>query len=60
VRSLVSSLVEKHGLKALVVETIVGSAAEAETLRFPGSPTVRVNGRDVEPQAEVKEDYGLG
>ena len=59
-RSLVSSLVEKHGIKALVVETIVGSAAEAETLRFPGSPTVRVNGSDVEPQAEMQVGFGLG
>jgi hypothetical protein len=27
----------------------VNSDAEAKTLRFPGSPTIRVNGTDVEP-----------
>jgi hypothetical protein len=43
-----------------VAETTVGSAKEAVALRFPGSPTVRVNGSDIEPQAEMKEDYGLG
>ena len=31
----------------------------AETERFLGSPTVRVNGRDVEPGAEDRSDYGL-
>lgn len=32
-------------------------AAEAE--RFLGSPTVRVNGRDVDPGAAERSDYGL-
>lgn len=32
-------------------------AAEAE--RFLGSPTVRVDGRDVEPGAAERSDYGL-
>jgi hypothetical protein len=27
--------------------------------RFLGSPTVRVNGRDVEPDAEQRTDYGM-
>lgn len=28
-------------------------------LRFLGSPTVRVEGRDVEPGAEVRTDFAL-
>ncbi len=32
-------------------------AAEAE--RFLGSPTVRVNGRDVDPGADGRTDFGL-
>lgn len=32
---------------------------EAQRLRFLGSPTVRVDGRDVEPGADVREDFGL-
>jgi len=31
----------------------------AQRERFLGSPTVRVNGRDVEPNAERRTDYGL-
>ena len=32
-------------------------AAEAE--RFLGSPTIRVDGEDVEPSASERTDYGL-
>jgi hypothetical protein len=31
----------------------------AQRERFLGSPTVRVDGRDVEPDAEDREDFGL-
>ena len=31
----------------------------AQRERFLGSPTVRVNGRDVEPEAEQRTDYGM-
>jgi hypothetical protein len=37
------------------VQTV--DAAEHE--RFLGSPTVRVNGRDIEPDAEARTDFGL-
>ena len=37
----------------------VTSAEEAERERFLGSPTLRVDGRDVEPGAEERTDYGL-
>jgi hypothetical protein len=30
-----------------------------ERVRFLGSPTVRVNGRDVDPDAVDRTDYGL-
>ena len=34
--------------------------AAAEQTRFPGSPTVRVDGRDVEPGSEPANGYVLG
>ncbi len=37
----------------------IHSAEEAEAERFLGSPTVRVEGRDVEPGAETRTDFGL-
>jgi hypothetical protein len=37
-----------------VVTLPVSTEAEANALRFPGSPTVRINGEDIEPsQASV-------
>jgi hypothetical protein len=56
----VNSLLEKRGINAQVEEITVASFEEAAVLRFPGSPTVRVNGRDVDPPVEKQEDYGLG
>jgi hypothetical protein len=33
--------------------------AAAQSQRFLGSPTLRVEGRDVEPGAELRTDFGL-
>jgi hypothetical protein len=37
----------------------VEDADTAEAKRFLGSPTVRVDGRDVEPGADMRTDFGL-
>ncbi len=37
----------------------VGTQKKAEALRFPGSPTIRVNGKDIEPDADKKANFGL-
>lgn len=37
----------------------VESAEQAESERFLGSPTLRVDGRDVDPGAEARDDFGL-
>ena len=41
-------------------EVEVRTSAEAEALRFIGSPTVRVNGLDVEPEARTVYHFGMG
>ena len=38
----------------------VPDAADAVDLRFLGSPTVRVDGGDVEPGADERRDYSFG
>jgi hypothetical protein len=38
---------------------LVETVERARAARFLGSPTVRVNGRDVEPGAEQRTDYGI-
>ena len=32
---------------------------QAEALAFLGSPTVQMEGRDIEPEARTRQDFGL-
>jgi hypothetical protein len=54
-RNLISEIRPDTSIELRRIETPV--AAEAE--RFLGSPTVRVDGADVEPGAEARLDFGL-
>ncbi len=51
---------EEVGVSVALSERVVADQNEARALRMPGSPTVRVDGRDVEPGAGALEDFGLG
>jgi hypothetical protein len=57
VMPMVGPVAEAAG--ARVVTRRLETSQEAETQRFLGSPTVRVDGVDVEPGAEQRSDYGL-
>jgi hypothetical protein len=52
-----SELAQLRGAK-LVLRS-VDTPEDAERERFLGSPTVRVDGRDVDPGAGLRTDYGL-
>jgi hypothetical protein len=55
IRELIDA--ERH---PAVIELVhVDSDAEAHTRRFLGSPTVRIDGADIEPGADQRTDYGL-
>ncbi len=53
-------VIQELGLAAEIVEIPVRSQAEAERVRFLGSPSVRVDGIDIEPRAGSQTEYGLG
>ena len=55
----VREILERLGLDAEVVEVEVQRLEDAPRLRFLGSPSVRVNGVDVEPAARTRTDYGF-
>jgi len=42
-----------------VDEVLVRDAEMAQSLKFLGSPTIRINGHDVEPQSEKAVAFGL-
>jgi len=48
-RDLLEEVLEARGLPVEVELREVTTDAEAAELRFPGSPTIRVDGRDVDP-----------
>lgn len=48
-----------HGVRSPIETVEVGSLADAVRLRFLGSPTVRVNGVDVDPAARGRSDFGM-
>jgi hypothetical protein len=53
------TVLEEEGMEADIELVAVDTDEEARRLRFPGSPTIRVDGRDLFPVLE-KEDWRLG
>ena len=53
------ALLQALGIDSEVRCRRVESDRAAVALGFPGSPTLRVGERDVEPGAELRTDYGL-
>ena len=47
--ALLEAVLEERGLDIPVEVREVQTQAEAEALHFPGSPTIHVDGRDVDP-----------
>lgn len=55
----VREVAERTGAEAEILVTRVATPEEAVERRFLGSPTIRVDGRDVEPGAEERTAYVL-
>jgi hypothetical protein len=52
-------LLEQAGVSDAIELVDVADSAAAERQRFLGSPTLRIDGLDVEPGAELRSDFGL-
>jgi hypothetical protein len=52
-------VLEEKGVDAEVELVAINTAEEARELRFPGSPTIRVDGEDLFPVPE-RAEYALG
>ena len=55
----VKAMLMDLGVAGEVVESAVNDPATASALRFLGSPTVQVNGVDVEPSARTSNQFGF-
>ena len=58
--ALVERVRAEVGIDTELHSTLVVDQAAADQARFPGSPTVRVNGGDVEPGSESATEYIVG
>lgn len=56
---LAREVLRELGLDAEIREIPVETAEQAEKYRFVGSPSVRVNGKDIERDAQQRTDFGL-
>ena len=56
-RGLVERIAAEVGVDAEISLVEVADHAAAMELQFRGSPTVRVDGRDVEPGADERQDF---
>jgi hypothetical protein len=48
--ALLADVLRERGVDAEVERREVRTQSEAEELAFPGSPTIRIDGRDVDPE----------
>jgi hypothetical protein len=55
----VREILKEEGISADVTEVNISDGAEAQRTGFLGSPTIRVNGIDMEPAARSAHDYGM-
>jgi hypothetical protein len=53
------TVLREEGMNVEVLEVEVKNAAAAETLRFIGSPTVRINGLDIETPSRCLAGWGF-
>jgi hypothetical protein len=56
---LVESVARDMGISIAVEQVLVETPEQAQALAFLGSPTVQVGGRDIEPKARFRTDFGL-
>ena len=55
----IKSVLHEEGCEAKVREVLVPDLDTAQRVNFLGSPTVRVNGIDIESAAQNRSDFGL-
>ena len=58
--AMVNETLRELDFAAEVSKIMVDSLEKARELRFLGSPSIRVNGHDIELGADQRRDYGLG
>ncbi len=58
-RKLLVEVLRENRIKVTLHNMRIDSRDEAVAKRFLGSPTIRINGMDVDPSAEQRADFGM-
>ncbi len=58
-RDLVEDVLAECGIPPTIRDVDVNDAADAQKLKFLGSPSIRVDGVDVDPSSVALNNYGL-
>ena len=57
--ALLRQILDEAGLAAAIEEVEVRDSEAAQALGFLGSPSIRIDGRDIEPRASERRDFGM-
>jgi hypothetical protein len=57
---MIDKLTRDQSVTINLKETTISSIQEAKTAKFLGSPSIRINGKDIELELIEKTDYGFG
>ena len=55
----IAEVLQEEACDAQVCEVLVPDVEAAQSMSFLGSPTVRINGVDIEPAARNSQDFGF-
>ncbi len=55
----VEEALSRERVRAETVQVEVADEARAQALGFLGSPSIRINGQDIEPSARTSREFGL-
>ena len=55
----VKQVADRFGINITIEEVIVANEEQAKALNWPGSPTVRIKGLDIDPKARENTSYAM-
>ena len=58
-RQRLKEVLAAENIEVTLDEVLISSTEMAHSLRFPGSPTIRIDGADMRPQIEHSVNFGL-
>ena len=58
-RNRLHAILRQEGMQTEIIEVEVRDEFAARSLNFPGSPTIRINGLDIDPNQRCSAQTGL-